>query len=208
MLKLNKHHKLSCDLVHSIIFTFPTQSFAIWSLYVSVYAQYVFVQHIDHIIIAHTKSYVPLFSCVFKDAQTVKSFRAHKLWWPLCQANSAVIISSSFCLFFSLCSGLSLDEKVDFKVKEQLEFLFFYLTLNLRFLLESLLCCFCFLSGHTKFVFPSPVFFTRRVDAPQNAVTFQIDEWAFLSCQNVSVLRFSFPLFSLFAFASGLGRSV
>lgn len=86
----------------------------------------------------------------------------------------------------------------------------FYLTLHLRSLLEFLLCCLCFLSGHTKFVFPSPVFFTRRVDATQNAVTFQmqIDEWAFLSCQNVSVLSFSFPLFSLFAFASGLGRSL
>ncbi len=74
------------------------------------------------------------------------------------------------------------------------------------FLLESLLCCFCFLSGHTKFVFPSPVFFTHRVDATQNTVTFQMQivEWAFLSCQNVNVLRCSFPLFSLFALQAAL----
>lgn len=80
----------------------------------SVFAQYVFVQRIDHIITALAKPCVLLSSCVFKDAQTVKSFWAHGLWRPECQANSAAIISSSFCLFFSLF----LDEKVDFKVKE------------------------------------------------------------------------------------------
>lgn len=45
----------------------------------SVYAQYVPVQHIGHIIIAHTKPYVLILSCIIKDAQTVKSFWAHNL---------------------------------------------------------------------------------------------------------------------------------
>lgn len=152
----------------------------------SVFAHYVFVQRIGHIITALAKPCVLLSSCVFKDAQTVKSFWAHGLWRPECQANSAAIISSSFCLF----SSLFLDEKVDFKVKEG-----FFLSLfnpPPPLLLEFLLCCFCFLSVHTTFVFPSPVFFTHRVDASQNAVTFQMqmDEWAFLSCQNVNVLSF------------------
>lgn len=102
----------------------------------SVFAHYVFVQRIGHIITALAKPCVLLSSCVFKDAQTVKSFWAHGLWRPECQANSAAIISSSFCLF----SSLFLDEKVDFKVKEG--FFYHYSTLHLRFCWSS--CCVVF----------------------------------------------------------------
>lgn len=102
----------------------------------SVFARYVFVQRIGHIITALAKPCVLLSSCVFKDAQTVKSFWAHGLWRPECQANSAAIISSSFCLF----SSLFLDEKVDFKVKEG--FFYHYSTLHLRFCWSS--CCVVF----------------------------------------------------------------